>query len=57
MPARSADKMSAMAMPSASASKLRSTRCSDFIAWFGAIWAASVAALGVVAWLLRLWIA
>ncbi|MGN6499448.1 MAG: DUF2474 domain-containing protein [Tsuneonella sp.] len=27
------------------------------LAWFGAIWAASVAALGVVAWLLRLWIA
>ena len=26
------------------------------IGWFVGIWAASVAALGVVAWLLRLWI-
>ncbi|MEA1015463.1 DUF2474 domain-containing protein [Sphingomonas sp. LY54] len=27
------------------------------LAWFVAIWAASVAALGIVAWFLRLWIA
>jgi hypothetical protein len=27
------------------------------LAWLVAIWAASVAALGVVAWFLRLWIA
>ena len=26
------------------------------LAWMAAIWAASVAALGIVAWLLRLWI-
>ena len=27
------------------------------LAWFVGLWAASVAALGAVAWLLRLWIA
>lgn len=27
------------------------------LAWMAAIWGASVAALGAVAWLLRLWIA
>ncbi|GEM_PF-478122 len=27
------------------------------LAWMAAIWAGSVATLGVVAWLLRLWIA
>jgi hypothetical protein len=27
------------------------------LAWFVAIWAASVAALGTIAWFLRLWIA
>ena len=26
------------------------------LAWMAAIWAASVAALGAVAWMLRLWI-
>ena len=27
------------------------------LGWMAAIWAASVAVLGVIAWLLRLWIA